>query len=143
MPTRIAKRRRLPYTSAYDGDLDRRRVFHPLQKGVGRYAARPRSVYENKALTCKDCGNSFDFSVRDQIFYAEKGFENEPQRCRECRATRKSQRSDGGDPRDVRHGVRTMQRRDHRSVQTARSPAGVLQELLHRDERGARVMPVL
>ncbi|GAC1591557.1 MAG: zinc-ribbon domain containing protein [Candidatus Velthaea sp.] len=52
---------------------------------------------ENKTLICKDCGISFDFSVRDQHFYAEKGFENDPQRCRDCRTARKSQRgaSDG------------------------------------------------
>ncbi len=52
-------------------------------------------MYENKILICKDCGNSFDFTARDQMFYAEKGFENEPQRCRDCRSARKSQR-DGG-----------------------------------------------
>jgi CxxC-x17-CxxC domain-containing protein len=50
-------------------------------------------VYENKVLICKDCGNSFDVTVRDQMFYAEKGFENEPQRCRDCRNARKTQRS--------------------------------------------------
>ncbi len=50
-------------------------------------------MYENKSLICKDCGNAFDFTVRDQLFYAEKGFENEPQRCRDCRATRKTQRA--------------------------------------------------
>lgn len=49
-------------------------------------------LYENKTLVCKDCGNPFDFTVRDQMFYAEKGFENEPQRCRDCRTARKSQR---------------------------------------------------
>ncbi len=54
-----------------------------------------RSVYENKVLLCKDCGNSFDFTVRDQMFYAEKGFENEPQRCRDCRSARKVQRANG------------------------------------------------
>lgn len=51
---------------------------------------------EDKTLICKDCGGQFVFSVRDQQFYAEKGFENEPQRCRECRNARKSQRSNGG-----------------------------------------------
>ena len=52
-------------------------------------------MYENKVLTCKDCGNPFDFTVRDQMFYAEKGFENEPQRCRDCRSVRKTQRANG------------------------------------------------
>jgi CxxC-x17-CxxC domain-containing protein len=50
---------------------------------------------ENKNLMCKDCGNSFEFTVRDQQFYAEKGFENEPQRCRDCRSARKTQRASG------------------------------------------------
>jgi CxxC-x17-CxxC domain-containing protein len=51
---------------------------------------------DNKVLVCKDCGNSFDFTVRDQQFYQEKGFANEPQRCRDCRSARKSQREGGG-----------------------------------------------
>jgi CxxC-x17-CxxC domain-containing protein len=51
---------------------------------------------ENKVLICKDCGAQFDFTVRDQQFYVEKGFENEPQRCRDCRNARKSQRAGGG-----------------------------------------------
>jgi CxxC-x17-CxxC domain-containing protein len=50
---------------------------------------------QNKFLTCKDCGNQFEFTVRDQQFYREKGFENEPQRCRDCRSARKNQRASG------------------------------------------------
>ena len=45
---------------------------------------------ENKVLACKDCGRNFDFTVRDQQFYAQKGFTNEPGRCKECRDARKS-----------------------------------------------------
>ena len=41
-------------------------------------------MYEDKTLVCKDCGNEFIFTAGEQEFYAEKGFENEPQRCREC-----------------------------------------------------------
>lgn len=55
-------------------------------------------LYQNKTLMCKDCGNPFDFTVRDQMFYAEKGFENEPQRCRDCRSARKSPRGGGAAP---------------------------------------------
>lgn len=51
------------------------------------------AVVEDKTITCKDCGSGFIFSVRDQQFYAEKGFENEPQRCRDCRSARKTQRA--------------------------------------------------
>lgn len=46
-------------------------------------------MYEDKTLVCKDCGNEFVFTAGEQEFYAEKGFVNEPQRCRDCRAARK------------------------------------------------------
>jgi CxxC-x17-CxxC domain-containing protein len=44
---------------------------------------------EDKILTCKDCANEFIFSEREQQFFAEKGFANQPQRCRECRQARR------------------------------------------------------
>ena len=51
---------------------------------------------EDKSITCKDCSQPFVFTVRDQQFYAEKGFQNEPQRCRDCRQARKGQSNGGG-----------------------------------------------
>lgn len=53
-------------------------------------------AFEDKTLVCKDCGNDFIFSAGEQEFYAEKGFENEPARCRDCRDKRRRSR-DGGD----------------------------------------------
>ena len=47
-------------------------------------------MYQDKTLICKDCGKEFVFTAGEQEFYAEKGFENEPQRCRECRQARKN-----------------------------------------------------
>ena len=47
-------------------------------------------MYEDKTLKCKDCGKEFVFTAGEQEFYAEKGFQNEPQRCKECRAARKN-----------------------------------------------------
>ncbi len=47
-------------------------------------------MYTDKTIVCKDCGREFIFTVGDQEFYAEKGFTNEPQRCRECRNARKA-----------------------------------------------------
>lgn len=46
-------------------------------------------MYEDKTLVCKECGNEFVFTAGEQEFYAEKGFENEPQRCKSCRDARK------------------------------------------------------
>ncbi len=47
-------------------------------------------MFEDKTLKCKDCGNDFVFTAGEQEFYAEKGFQNEPQRCKECRDARKN-----------------------------------------------------
>ena len=46
-------------------------------------------MYQDKELVCKDCGNTFIFTAGEQEFYAEKGFQNEPQRCKECRVAKK------------------------------------------------------
>lgn len=49
----------------------------------------------DKTLICKDCGKEFVFTEGEQEFYKEKGFENEPQRCGDCRRAKKQQ--SGGD----------------------------------------------
>lgn len=47
-------------------------------------------MYEDKTLKCKECGADFIFSAGEQEFYAQKGFQNEPQRCKACRDARKN-----------------------------------------------------
>lgn len=49
-------------------------------------------MFEDKVLICKDCGKEFVFTAGEQEFYQEKGFENEPTRCRECRNNRRQER---------------------------------------------------
>ena len=49
-----------------------------------------QEMFEDKTLTCKDCGREFIFTAGEQEFYDAKGFVNEPQRCKECRDARKS-----------------------------------------------------
>lgn len=46
-------------------------------------------MYEDKNLVCKECGSEFVFTAGEQEFYAERGFSNEPQRCKSCRDARK------------------------------------------------------
>uniref|UniRef100_A0A7C2EIC0 Zinc-binding protein n=1 Tax=Ammonifex degensii TaxID=42838 RepID=A0A7C2EIC0_9THEO len=53
-------------------------------------------MYQDKTLTCRECGSEFLFTASEQEFYASKGFENEPQRCPDCRAARKQQRNSRG-----------------------------------------------
>lgn len=47
-------------------------------------------MYQDKILVCKDCGNEFTFTAGEQEFYAEKGFQNEPSRCKDCRVAKKN-----------------------------------------------------
>ncbi|MCI8588274.1 MAG: cytochrome C551 [Bacilli bacterium] len=51
------------------------------------------SEYKDKTITCIDCGEEFVFTARDQEFYAEKGFNNEPKRCKSCRDKKKAERN--------------------------------------------------
>jgi CxxC-x17-CxxC domain-containing protein len=46
-------------------------------------------MYEDKTLVCNECGQEFVFSAGEQEFYAARGFQNEPKKCKACRAARK------------------------------------------------------
>ena len=48
-------------------------------------------MFEDKTLTCRECGAEFVFTASEQQFYADKGFQNEPGRCPACRAARRAQ----------------------------------------------------
>ncbi|MEA4926205.1 MAG: zinc-ribbon domain containing protein [Syntrophomonadaceae bacterium] len=50
-------------------------------------------MYEDKVLICRECGKEFIWTAGEQEFYAEKGFANEPKRCKECREAGKKRGS--------------------------------------------------
>ena len=52
-------------------------------------------MYNDKNLTCADCGQEFVFTASEQDFYAQRGF-TEPRRCPSCRASRKAARGSSG-----------------------------------------------
>ncbi|MBN2562695.1 MAG: zinc-ribbon domain containing protein [Phycisphaerae bacterium] len=54
--------------------------------------------YEDKMIECVECGQEFVHSGEDQARYAERGFTNEPKRCRECREKRKARGGRGSGP---------------------------------------------
>lgn len=45
----------------------------------------------DKTIICKDCSQEFIFSEGEQEFYREKGLQNEPQRCPDCRKAKKAE----------------------------------------------------
>ena len=54
--------------------------------------------YTDKTLSCRDCGQSFVFTAGEQEFHVQKGFNNSPSRCPDCRAApgaRRCRRVDG------------------------------------------------
>ena len=52
-------------------------------------------MYNDKTLSCADCGQQFVFTASEQDFYAQRGF-TEPRRCPSCRASRKAARGSTG-----------------------------------------------
>lgn len=52
------------------------------------------SQYNDRTMTCRDCGKQFTFTAGEQEFYATRGF-SEPTRCTDCRAARKASRDSG------------------------------------------------
>jgi len=52
-------------------------------------------TYEERSLTCVQCGSEFTFSADDQQFHASRGYQD-PKRCPTCRAERRSSQGGGG-----------------------------------------------
>ena len=48
------------------------------------------ATFEDRTLTCNECGMEFVFTAGEQEFYAEKGFTNDPKKCKACRDARKN-----------------------------------------------------
>ena len=52
--------------------------------------------YHDKVLKCSECGAEFVFTSGEQMFFADKGFKNEPKRCKNCKAKRAEGGGGGG-----------------------------------------------
>ena len=61
-------------------------------------------MYQDRSLTCRDCGEAFVFSAGEQTFFASKGLQNDPQRCPSCRAVARRTRAATG-PREFHAAV--------------------------------------
>jgi len=52
--------------------------------------------YRDRVRKCMDCGAEFVFTAGEQLFYADRGFKNDPKRCRACKEKRNQ--AEGGHP---------------------------------------------
>lgn len=50
-------------------------------------------AFVDKTLACRDCNKQFTFTAGEQEFYAQKGLQNEPRRCPECRSAKRQSSS--------------------------------------------------
>jgi len=44
--------------------------------------------FHDKVLKCAECNAEFVFTAGEQMFFADKGFKNEPKRCKACKSVR-------------------------------------------------------
>jgi hypothetical protein len=53
-----------------------------------------QSTLTDKKITCRDCQQDFIFSIREQEFFASKGYKP-TERCINCRALRRAAKESG------------------------------------------------
>ena len=51
--------------------------------------------FQDKILSCVDCGAEFVWTAGEQLFFADKNFKNEPKRCKSCKEARSRASSPG------------------------------------------------
>ena len=52
--------------------------------------------FQDKTLTCRDCGQEFIWTAGEQEFYSSRGLQNAPSRCPADRAARRAGGGGGG-----------------------------------------------
>ena len=62
----------------------------------GRASFAARMSFEDRTLTCVQCGAQFVFSAGEQEFFAQRGLESEPKRCAGCRKAAKRKHAPKG-----------------------------------------------
>ncbi|MGB8834833.1 MAG: zinc-ribbon domain containing protein, partial [Candidatus Sulfotelmatobacter sp.] len=66
--------------------------------------------FQDKVLTCIDCGADFIFTAGEQLFFHDKQFRNEPKRCKNCKSKRVAVLSTPQAPGMARHSTRVETR---------------------------------
>jgi CxxC-x17-CxxC domain-containing protein len=63
--------------------------------------------YHDRVLKCSECSAEFVFTAGEQMFFADKGFKNEPKRCKACKAKRAEGGGGGGHASPMRSETKT------------------------------------
>ena len=103
--------------------------------------------FHDRVLKCSECGAEFVFTAGEQMFFADKGFKNEPKRCKACKAKRAEGGGGGGGSTQARRNkndMLAMRKRDHGSFPTDAGSPGILPGMLpSKAVHGRGVKPTL
>jgi CxxC-x17-CxxC domain-containing protein len=66
--------------------------------------------FQDKVLTCIDCGANFTFTAGEQLFFYDKQFKNEPKRCKSCKSKRVAVLNSAPVSREAHHHSRVETR---------------------------------
>lgn len=58
-------------------------------------ATQNAPTFADVSLLCKDCGQPFIFTAKEQQFFVKQGFEHVPTRCANCRTVLREKREAG------------------------------------------------
>ena len=98
--------------------------------------------FQDKVLTCIDCGAEFIFTAGEQLFFYDKQFKNEPKRCKTCKSKRVAVLSAPPTPRqrapllsrrNSRH-LLAVRQGDDRSLPPHAGPSHLLPRMLHAEK---------
>jgi CxxC-x17-CxxC domain-containing protein len=67
------------------------------------------SEYETKILKCVECTNEFAWTAGEQQYFADRGLQHEPKRCKQCR-DRRNQKEPGTHRHPIQAGERPRRR---------------------------------
>jgi len=101
--------------------------------------------FHDKVLKCSECNSEFVFTAGEQMFFADKGFKNEPKRCKGCKAKRAEgvgAGTNGGGGAPMRSETKTncsqCGKDTHGAVPSDARPARVLPRMLPTAPRDGR-----
>ena len=80
-------------------------------------------AFEERTLTCSDCGASFAFTVEEQEMFKTKGYTNDPKRCPACRQARKARQTTNSGDRYSSYGNSSYGNRGFSSARREMFPA--------------------
>lgn len=53
--------------------------------GIENKTSNQEAEITDKSIVCIDCNNEFTWTIGEQVFFRDKGLQNPPKRCKDCK----------------------------------------------------------